>query len=98
MVETPNKPLPPKSDPSTEDLSRQIDTLKKDISRLTELVGNYGKSRGERLRVDAEARAAAFKDDAQGRIEDVETYVRQNPATALGIAAAVGFVLGLMRR
>ncbi len=35
-------------------------------------------------------------DDAQDQLETATEYVRDNPFTAIGIAAGVGFLLGLL--
>lgn len=89
---------PTTRNPTTEDLSRQVDALKADIARLTESLGGYGKAKGEQYRTEAQRRAEELRKEAQGRIEDVELYVRQNPAQALGIAAGVGLLIGLFSR
>ena len=40
----------------------------------------------------------ATKDGAQAQMEKMETYIRQNPMAAAGIAAGVGFVVALLAR
>ena len=98
-----------KADPTTEDLARQVEALKADISRLTESLGDYGRSKGRRykteaqrrasgLRRDAEDRANALRHEAGDRYDEIEQYVQENPATALGIAAGIGLLIGLMTR
>lgn len=84
--------------PTTEDLSRQVDALKADITRLTETLGDYGKAKSNHYRSEAQRRADELRNEAQGRMQDVEVYVRQNPAQALGIAAGVGLLIGLFSR
>ncbi|SPJ23101.1 DUF883 family protein [Palleronia abyssalis] len=89
---------PAKSNPTTEDLSRQVDALKADISRLTETLGDYGRTKSREYQGEARRRANEIRDEAQGRVDDIEAYVRQNPAQALGIAAGVGLLIGLFSR
>lgn len=84
--------------PSTEELSRQVETLKEDISRLTETLGSYGRSKGREYRAEAQRRATHYRDEAQGRVDEIEAYVHQNPAQALGIAAGIGLLIGLFSR
>ncbi len=85
-------------EPSYEELSQQVDTLKSDIRRLTDSLGDYGKARGRYYQGEAQRRADHFRDEAQGKVDEVETYVHENPATALGIAAGIGLLLGLLSR
>jgi len=96
-----------KTDPTIEDLQEQITTLREDISALTTTLGNYGKARSEDLSASARAQAqrmAAMGEaglaDAQRQATDAysqaETRVRENPATAMGMAAGLGFLVGLI--
>lgn len=98
-----------KTDPTTEDLARQVEALKADISRLTESLGEYGRATGRRyrteaqrrasgLRREAESRADQLRHEAEDRYDEIEQYVQANPATALGIAAGIGLLVGLMTR
>ena len=86
------------TNPTTEDLSRQVDALKADISRLTETLGDFGKSKGREYQAEAKRRAYELRDEAQGHVDDLESYVRTNPAQALGIAAGIGLLIGLFSR
>lgn len=90
-----------------EDLQKQISQLKNDISGLTDTLGEYGRVQGEHLKHAARDQAAALRqkgaegiaeaqDMATRAYEQAETSVRQNPAAALGIAAGLGFLVGLM--
>ncbi|WP_176237567.1 DUF883 family protein [Palleronia marisminoris] len=89
---------PTTRNPTTEDLARQVDALKADISRLTESLGEFGKAKSQQYRTEAQRRAEGLRDQAQGRMDEVEVYVRQNPTQALGIAAGVGLLIGLFSR
>ena len=88
----------PKANPTTEDLSRQVEALKADITRLTSTMADYGKARGREFRGEAERRATELKGEAQHKVDEIEAYVRTNPAQALGIAAGVGLLIGLLSR
>lgn len=89
---------PTTRNPTTEDLARQVEDLKADISRLTESLGEFGRAKSQHYRSEAQRRAEGLRDEAQGRIDEVEVYVRQNPTQALGIAAGVGLLIGLFSR
>ncbi len=89
------------------DLEQQIKTLRDDILALTSTVASYGQNQGARLANKASDGAAHLngmaKDatelarlKAQGLYDETETAVRQNPAASVGIAAGVGFLVGLL--
>jgi ElaB/YqjD/DUF883 family membrane-anchored ribosome-binding protein len=95
------------TDKTYEDLSKQIESLKTDLSKLTAIMGELGKaetdrlmaaakSRGEALKATGEARYTQARQTAEGYIRDGERYVQEQPGTALGIAAAVGFIVGFL--
>ena len=96
------------SDPSdAAAIQEQLDAVRADISELTRIIGAYGQAQKEQLSASAHARAEKLKQDARdglteaelrarGAYDQAETAVRDNPAAALGIAAGLGFVLGLM--
>lgn len=88
----------PAKGPSYDDLSRQVETLKSDIRRLTESLGDYGRAKGRQYQSEAQRRADHFRDEAQGKADEIEAYVHENPATALGIAAGIGLLIGLLSR
>ena len=90
-------------------LKDQIATLRDDVKALTELMGDVGKSRGN----EAKARAEAKVHELRGRGEDAlheagrrlteleaETagHIRTSPFQAVGVAAAVGFLIGYLGR
>ncbi len=96
-----------KSDPTTADLQSQLEALKGDIAALGETLGAYGRSRGEDLKdaVKDQARYLRTKgEESVGRAQETaasayhqaEDSVRQNPAAAVGFAAAAGFIVGLL--
>lgn len=89
-----------KSDVSIEDLSAQIEVLKSDISSLTSALGNYGKSKGEAAAESAKRTAQQARSAGEEKLLEsqaqAEDFIRKQPATALGIAAGVGFLIGLV--
>ena len=85
---------------SVEDLSAQIDILKNDLSNLTQALSDYGISKtGEATRAAKDAAAqmsAASRKKAYEAQAQAEEFVHTQPATALGIAAGVGFLIGMI--
>ena len=90
----------PSKDLTISDLSDQISILKKDIATLTGTLSEYGKLKTAEAASTARATVADITEtgkikalDAQAQAEE---FVRQQPATALGIAAGLGFLVGLL--
>ncbi|MEW9918007.1 YqjD family protein [Marimonas sp. MJW-29] len=87
------------TDISIEDLSAQIDILKADIASLTDALGTYTKAKGaeasEYAKTKARETARAGREKAVEAQLHAEDFVRNQPATALGIAAGVGFLVGM---
>ena len=99
------------SEPTTDDLTAQIATLRGDVSALTELLGEFTKSKGAEitgaakeklstLRVETQARASAATDVASEQMTQLQgqanDFVKNQPATAMGVAAGIGFLIGFM--
>nr|WP_319250013.1 DUF883 domain-containing protein [uncultured Celeribacter sp.] len=95
------------TDVTTADLQAQIATLKEDISALTKTMADYGTAQGKAARTQAqealeEARAkgaeqaAALQKTAVESYGQVEDKVRENPSASVGIAAGIGFLVGLV--
>lgn len=93
--------------PTVGDLAKQIETLQKDIGELTGLMAEMGKAQAARLGEEAEARAQKMKQkgdeaasEAKAQAEHLHAqandFIRTQPATALGIAAGIGFLIGLL--
>ncbi|MBB5516834.1 ElaB/YqjD/DUF883 family membrane-anchored ribosome-binding protein [Rubricella aquisinus] len=92
---------------STDDLVKQIETLKADVQALTDTLGELGKAQGAAAKNAAAEKAAALRDAGEDQInrargaandlnDQANEFVRTQPATALGIAAGVGFLVGMM--
>ena len=93
--------------PSTEDLARQVETIRADIAALTKTLGDFGKAQGEYLAGEArrgademrragEAQFNLLRNQAGDAGRQAEEFVGKNPGMALGIAAGAGFLIGLI--
>ncbi|MEM1302508.1 MAG: DUF883 C-terminal domain-containing protein [Pseudomonadota bacterium] len=91
----------------SEDLSVQVAILRDDVAALTKTLGELGQAKA----ADAQAQAAAMghqvkqsateaADHASEALRtgaaDAQRMARENPGTALGIAAGLGFLIGFM--
>ena len=96
-----------KADASAEDVREQISALQADVAALTKAISSYGKAKGADAKAAAELTAEDLKlraeklgKDAEAQIRSgyasAEGAVRDNPAAAVGIAAGLGFLLGLI--
>lgn len=95
-------------DPTLADALRaHFQTLKEEIAQLSATVSDIGRTGVETLRTTAAGAQAAAGEtlaDARVRVADtvaekkgeVEAFARQNPAQAMGIAAGIGLLLGLV--
>jgi len=83
-----------------DELSEQIALLKMDIASLTETLGDYGKAKSDEMRDTA--RTAAHDLSEAGRAKAMEAqkqaeeFLQTQPGTALGIAAGLGFLVGIV--
>ena len=95
-----------KTDPQA-DLQAQITALKTDIASLAGTIKDMGaaqkdhlvaaaSNKSEALRAKGEAALHDAQQTAGKVINEAETKVRDNPAAAVGIAAGLGFVVGLV--
>lgn len=89
------------------DVAKQMAVLREDISALTATVAEYGKAQGALLKSTAADKAAglansgvaaadAVKAQAGKSYSDAEDAVRANPGAAIGIAAGIGFLVGMI--
>lgn len=89
------------------DVTMQMGMLRDDIAALTDTVADYGKAHGALLKASASdgvanfaeqgaTTANALKAKAEKRYSETEAAVRANPAAAVGIAATLGFLVGIL--
>jgi len=89
------------------DVADQMATLRADISALTSTVSELAKLKGSELSDAAKDQIASAKNVAAAQSEaakqqaaqlqdQANEFVRTQPATAVGMAAALGFVIGML--
>ncbi|PTQ74923.1 DUF883 family protein [Celeribacter persicus] len=89
------------------DLSAQIETLKSDVAALTDTIAEYGRAQKAQLGAVAEDKietakkigmetAQQARQQARDAYAGAEKTIRANPAASVGIAAGVGFLVGLL--
>ena len=94
-------------DISTGDVADQIDTLKADIATLTSLIGELSEAKTKDMRDKAydagrKARETAYekgheaRETAEAYYAEAEETVRRQPMASLGLAAGLGFLVGMM--
>ncbi|WP_136637248.1 DUF883 family protein [Pseudooceanicola onchidii] len=92
---------------SADEVRDQIAALQADMAQLTKTVGEYGRARTDEAKAAAtrkaeelRSRADTLRTDAEAQVRQgyaqAETAVRDNPAAAVGIAAGLGFLVGLL--
>ena len=69
------------------EIAKHLATLRKDIEGLTGSIARAGGHQAERV-----------QDVASEAVTALETAVRRNPASALGIALGIGFLVGIVLR
>lgn len=90
-------------------LKDQILTLRDDVKALTELMGDVGKARGTEAKAQAEAKVHELRGrgedalyEASRKLTELEAetagHIRTSPFQAVGVAAAVGFLIGYLGR
>lgn len=92
---------------SVEELTAQIELLKKDISTLMRTAGDVGRSQAASAADTARARAGEIREGAEhyaelagqraseGAEAALET-IRRQPASSVAIAVGIGFLIGLV--
>ena len=94
------KPATDAAAATIDDLADQIATLKNDLATLTKSLGDYGKGKQAEVTQQALDSAHALADRTKQQAlhaqSQTEEFVRTQPATALGIAAGIGFLVGMI--
>lgn len=91
------------------DLEARVEQLTAQLAELSRAVGGYSNGTLEalaqdarRLKEDMTERSVAMANVARDRIvtaeSEVEQRIRENPLTAIGIAAGIGFLAALMTK
>lgn len=74
---------------SIDDLAAQIEALKEDLNTLTQTLSEVSASKSE-------AAIDMAKDKTREAQLQAEEFVRTQPATSLGLAAGLGFLVGMI--
>ena len=93
--------------PSVEDLTEQMEILRSDISNLARTMADVTKAKGAEVGRAASDQARYAKQKGEEAVDvvthqarEAQAYatdmVRSQPATALGIAAGLGFLIGML--
>lgn len=93
--------------PDSEDLQKQIATLRQDLAGITDTLSAMAKAQKEGMTEaaqkrfdDARARGADAVGQAQAHADAVNAqaheFVRDKPGLSLGMAAALGFAVGIL--
>lgn len=96
-----------KSEAEKESIEHQLATIREDISKLTSSLTDLGRAQGTAAKEHAKATAADLRargednvryaqDQATAAVHRAETTVRENPGAAVGIAAGIGFAVGML--
>lgn len=97
----------------TDDLRRQLETVRNDVRILAEManaqagaraesIGRDARERAEELSEETRARLRAARDRAETRgreaYDETEAVIRRHPFAAVGAALAAGWLLGSLFR
>lgn len=96
-----------KTAPDMQDLSAQIEALKADISQITTTLTEMGtarkdaainsaKSQAEHLRAEGHKQLEMAQSTAEDYGAQAADAIRRQPAAAVGMAVAAGFIAGLL--
>lgn len=95
------------TEPTLSDLTDQIEALRNDLRQITDTVSGISKANARVAADMARAEAAALRDKGEAQLKDLKSkaeamgadateLVRTQPAAALGLAAILGFFVGLL--
>ncbi|MBF9034803.1 DUF883 family protein [Rhodobacterales bacterium HKCCE2091] len=95
------------SSPDTDDIAKQLQAVKADLAKLTEVVSGYAAAKGTEARDRVTREAEALSAEARARYDrtaaeadriarEAGDLVRERPGMAVGMAAAVGFLVGYL--
>jgi len=95
------------SSPTTADVTEQLSILRDDLNSITATIAELAQAKGADLSQAAQDRLDAAKASANAGVEHAKLqavhlnsqandFVRTQPAAALGIAAGLGFLIGML--
>ncbi len=87
---------PKSTEAEISELSDQIRTLQADLAKLTQTMGEIAGGRVEKAKAAAAETMSHAQANALDAYAQAEDSVRRHPGTALGIAAGLGFLVGLL--
>jgi ElaB/YqjD/DUF883 family membrane-anchored ribosome-binding protein len=90
-----------------DDLSKQLETLREDVAQLTQTLAQLTRSEAQEAadgakRVIGKARAGVAHEYEKVQtqtlqaVDHADALIREKPAMAMGVAAGVGLLVGLM--
>lgn len=93
--------------PSSEDLMREIATLRADLGKITETLTAMGRaeaqsmtdelrSKTRRTRKHVEDELDHLRDTAENALDRADDMIRERPGLSMAIAAGLGLVVGLL--
>ncbi|HBU15920.1 MAG: hypothetical protein A2092_06380 [Rhodobacteraceae bacterium GWE1_64_9] len=88
--------MPTRREDTADLLETQVAELKADLARLAALLADRGQTEAETLRDTARAEAEKLRAKGAEGVAQAEDWLRGHPGQALGIAAGLGFLLGLL--
>jgi len=99
--------MPRNGEATSDDLERQIAALKEDIAAISHTLADLGAQRGDRVKDSVGRTFTGVRDGGEAALtgardrglelgDQAADAVRRQPATAMGLAVAAGFLVGLM--
>lgn len=94
------------ADPSLDDITAQLETLRADMAKLVETMASVGRTKTDAaahsladaatdLRRKGEENLGAVRDHSEAALVQAADYVRKRPTEAVAVAAGLGVLLGL---
>lgn len=83
---------------AAEDFEKRARKTRREVRKRAEQMGDAARERYDAAVDGLQRGYTRVKKDASDLADDVNTYVRENPGTAVMIAAGAGFVLGMLMR
>ena len=83
---------------TSRDVENEIAQLRADVASLTDTIKAYGSDAAKDLQSRAYGKRDELSEQMRAKEEEIKERVRENPLQALGIAAGVGFLIGVIWR